>query len=40
MEHDLSQPARTVAFARASGFRDDRTEADLPYRPHYLVATQ
>ena len=39
MEHDISQPDRTVAFARASGFSDARTGADLTYRPRYLVAT-
>ena len=40
MEHDISQPDRTVAFARASGFSDARTGADLTYRPRYLVATK
>ena len=40
MEHDISQPDRTVAFARASGFSDARTVADLTYRPRYLVATK
>lgn len=40
MEHDISQPDRTVAFARASGFSDARTGVDLTYRPRYLVATK
>ena len=40
MEHDISQPDRTVAFARASGFSDARMGADLTYRPRYLVATK
>lgn len=40
MEHDVTQADRTVAFARASGFADARTEYDLTGRPRYLVATR
>ncbi|KFI58508.1 peptide chain release factor N(5)-glutamine methyltransferase [Bifidobacterium choerinum] len=40
MEHDVTQTDRTVAFARASGFADARTEIDLTGRPRYLVATR
>ena len=40
MEHDVTQADRTVAFARASGFADARTEYDLTGRPRYLVATK
>lgn len=38
MEHDITQGDRTVAFARANGFDEARTHADLTGRPRYLVA--
>lgn len=40
MEHDITQGDRTVAFARANGFTEARTHADLTGRPRYLVATR
>ncbi len=40
MEHDITQGDRTVAFARANGFPEARTHADLTGRPRYLVATR
>ena len=40
MEHDITQDDRTVAFARANGFTEARTHADLTGRPRYLVATR
>nr|WP_129897417.1 peptide chain release factor N(5)-glutamine methyltransferase [Bifidobacterium pseudolongum] len=40
MEHDITQGDRTVAFARANGFAEARTHADLTGRPRYLVATR
>ena len=40
MEHDITQGDRTVAFARANGFKKARTHADLTGRPRYLVATR
>lgn len=40
MEHDVTQGDRTVAFARANGFAEARTHADLTGRPRYLVATR
>ena len=40
MEHDITQGDRTVALARANGFTEARTHADLTGRPRYLVATR
>lgn len=40
MEHDVTQGDRTVAFARANGFAEACTHADLTGRPRYLVATR
>ena len=40
MEHDITQGDRTVAVARANGFTEARTHADLTGRPRYLVATR
>ncbi|MBT1161004.1 peptide chain release factor N(5)-glutamine methyltransferase [Bifidobacterium sp. SO1] len=40
MEHDISQGDQLVAFARANGFTDARTENDWTGRPRYLFAVR
>lgn len=40
MEHDISQGDRLVAFARANGFGEARTENDWTGRPRFLFAVR
>nr|WP_240541285.1 peptide chain release factor N(5)-glutamine methyltransferase [Bifidobacterium santillanense] len=40
MEHDISQGDRLVAYARANGFTEARTENDWTGRPRFLFAVR
>ncbi|KAA8817695.1 peptide chain release factor N(5)-glutamine methyltransferase [Bifidobacterium callitrichos] len=40
MEHDISQGDRLVAFARANGFTEGRTDNDWTGRPRFLFAVK